>query len=67
MREALVTQAMPQKSCPMVEMRITISAAVGLSALSKIASEVPPPSLTALTSAAANVIASRTIQPMTAE
>src|SRR5215217_6098052 len=67
MRDALVTHAMPQNSCPMQEMRITISAAVEESAFSKIASDVPPPSLTASTSVAANVIASSTTQPISAE
>src|ERR1700727_2218605 len=37
-REALVTQAMPQNSCPIVEIRITAFAAAELSAVSKIAS-----------------------------
>ena len=67
MRDALVTQAMPQKSWPMQEIRITISAAVADSARSKIASDVPPASVIAASSAAANVIASSTIQPISAE
>src|SRR3954453_4794420 len=44
-RDPLAPHAMPQNSCPMQEMRITTSPAVEDSALSKIASEVPPPSL----------------------
>ena len=67
MREALVTHAMPQNSWPMQEIRITISAAVADSAVSKIASDVPPASVIAPSSAAANVIASSTIQPISAE
>ena len=41
--------------------------AVSVSALSKTASEPPPPSLMAATSVAANVIASSTNQPISAE
>src|SRR5215207_4989670 len=63
-REQLVTQAMPQKNCPIAEIRITTSAQPSDIALWKIASEVPPPSFTAPTSEAANVIASRTNQPI---
>src|SRR3954454_186890 len=58
MRDALVTQAMPQNSWPMHEMKMTISPAVLDSALSMIESEPPPASLTALVSVAANVSAS---------
>src|SRR4051794_1676485 len=54
-REALVTQAMPQNSWPMQEMKITISPAVLDSALSMIDSAPPPPSAIALESVAANV------------
>src|SRR5215211_3341372 len=64
MREALVTQAMPQNSWPMQEIRITNSAAVADSDCSKIASDVPPASVTALGSPTANVIASSTTQPI---
>jgi hypothetical protein len=67
MREALVTQAMPQNSWPMQEIRITISPAVLDSALSMIASEPPPPSLIAFVSVAANVSASSRTQPISAE
>src|SRR5688572_12986128 len=38
-REALVTQAMPQKICPMNEIRITVSAQPSLIALVKTAGE----------------------------
>src|SRR4029079_7439909 len=62
-REALVSPAMPQKSCPMVEMRITSSAQPELIALVKTEIEVPPASLIAVVSDAANVIASSTNQP----
>ena len=67
MRDALVTQAMPQNSWPMQEMRITISAAVADSELSRMASEPPPPSLIAPVSVAANVSASSSTQPISAE
>ena len=66
-REQLVTHAMPQKNWPIAEIRITVSAQPSDIALWKIASEVPPPSLTAPTSLAAKVIASRTNQPISAE
>ncbi len=66
-REQLVTHAMPQKNWPTVEIRITVSAQPSSIALVKIASEVPPASLTASTSEAAKVIASRTNQPISAE
>src|SRR5215210_6301270 len=66
-REQLVTHAMPQKNCPIAEIRITTSAQPDDIALWKIASVVPPPSLTAPTSEAANVIASSTNQPISAE
>jgi hypothetical protein len=65
--EQLVTQAMPQKNCPIVEIRITVSAQLFFIALVKMASEVPPPSLTAVTSDAAKVIARSTNQPIKAE
>ena len=66
-REQLVTHAIPQKNCPIAEIRITVSAQPSDIALWKMASEVPPPSLTAPTSLAAKVIASRTNQPIRAE
>jgi hypothetical protein len=44
MREALVTHAMPQKICPIVEIRITALAPAVLSAVSKIASAGKPAS-----------------------
>src|SRR5688572_10426920 len=64
MREQLVTQAMPQNSWPIVARRTTSFAAHGSSEALKIASDEPSPSFTALGSAAANVIASRTNQPI---
>src|SRR4029079_8393991 len=64
MREQLVTQAMPQNSCPIVAISTTALLAVGVSELLNTASEEPRPSLTALTSVAANVIASSTNQPI---
>src|SRR3954451_851221 len=69
MREALVTQAMPQNSWPMVAMAITSSAVPDPSAVLKIASEEPSPKpfaglLIAFVSVAANVIASSTNQPI---
>ena len=66
-REQLVTHAMPQKNWPIAEIRITVSAQPSDIALWKIESEVPPPSLTAPTSLAANVIASSTNHPISAE
>src|SRR5215212_10331134 len=65
--EQLVTQAMPQKNCPIAEIRITTSAHPSDIALWKIESEVPPPSFTAPTSLAANVMASSTNQPISPE
>src|SRR3954452_21114482 len=66
-REALVMQLMPQKNCPTTQMiRIIFVHCVDM-ALSKTANTVPPPSLTALVSDAAKVMASRTIQPAIAE
>ena len=67
MRDALVRQAPPQNSWPNVEIATTILVAVSVSALSKTASELPAPSLMASTSVAANVMASRTNQPIRAE
>src|SRR3954465_8059771 len=61
MREALVMQLMPQKNCPTTQMmRIVFTQAVPI-ALSKTAKTVPPPSLIALVSLAAKVMASRTM------
>src|SRR6478752_5742208 len=67
MREELVRHAVPQKNWPIVEMISTISTADLVSALLSTAIDEPAPSLTALTSVAANVIASSRIQPITAE
>src|SRR5215208_5246423 len=66
-REQLVTHAMPQKNCPIAEIRITTSAQPSDIALWKIASVVPPPSFTAPTSLAAKVIARSTNQPISPE
>src|ERR671921_475795 len=66
-RDALVTHAMPQKSCPSVEITTTAFSAQESSALPKIASDEPAPSLTASTSVAANVIASSTNHPISAD
>src|SRR5688500_12934413 len=49
---------------PIAEIRITVSAQPSDIALWKIASDVPPPSFTAPTSVAANVIASSTNHPI---
>ena len=65
MRDALVTQDMPQNSWPTVASRITNFAAPLDSALSMIAIDEPPPASTAFVSVAANVSASSTNQPMT--
>src|SRR5947209_19438994 len=69
MRDALVRQATPQKSCPTVEIRITAFAAARLSAVEKIA-RAGNAALTISVSWLfwiATVMASRTIQPITAE
>src|SRR5919109_89772 len=66
-REALVRPAAPQKSWPTVAMIRTIFAAQESRALVKIAPTKPAPSLTALTSLAANRKASRTNHPISAE
>src|SRR5215204_4513380 len=66
-REQLVTHAMPQKNWPIVEIRITVSAQPSDMALVKIDRDVPPASLTAATSVAAKVMASRTNHPINAE
>src|SRR3954469_18392541 len=65
MRDALVTHDMPQKNWPTVASRITNFAFALESADVMIEIDVPPPSLTALRSVAANVIASSTNQPIT--
>src|SRR3954470_5784766 len=65
-RDALVRPAMPQNSWPMVEMRITSSAHPEPIELVNTEIDVPPALLIAGTSAAANVIASRTNQPNSA-
>src|ERR1700677_1475810 len=67
MREAAATQPIPQNSCPIVEMSRTSFARLELSAVSMIGIAPPPPALIALTWVAANVIASSTAQPPTAE
>ena len=66
-RDALVRQATPQNSWPRVEISTITLVAVSVSALSKMASEPPPPSFTAPTSVAAKVMASSTSQPISAE
>src|SRR4051795_5816560 len=67
MREALVMQLMPQKNCPTTQMiRMVFTHDVDM-ALSKTANTVPPPSLTAFVSLAANVMASSTMYPAIAE
>ena len=67
-REALVRQATPQKSCPIVEISTTAFAAAGVERRVEDRQRASrPPSLTAATSVAAKVIASRTNQPISAE
>jgi hypothetical protein len=62
MREALVMQLMPQKSWPVAAMMSTVFVQPWLPmALSKTEMDVPPPSVTAFGSAAANVMASNTM------
>ena len=61
MREALVMQLMPQKNCPTTQMMRIVFVQAAVIALSNTANTVPPPSLTAFASPAANVIASRTM------
>src|SRR3954447_11098046 len=65
MRDALVTHDMPQKNWPTIASRITNFAFALESADVMIEIDVPPPSLTALRSVAANVSASSTNQPIT--
>jgi hypothetical protein len=62
-RDALVSPAMPQKSWPMVDIRITSSAQPELIAVVNTDIVVPPASLIAFVSVAANVMASSTNQP----
>src|ERR1700712_136925 len=62
-RDALVRPAMPQKICPIVEMRMIASAQPEPSELVNTEIDVPPASLIALVSEAANVMASSTNQP----
>src|SRR5205085_9153114 len=62
-RDALVTQAIPQKICPMVEITSTALAAAELSADSMMACEAPPAALIALVLVAAKVSASSTAHP----
>src|SRR3954454_6468832 len=62
-RDALVSPAMPQKIWPIVAMRMTSSAHPELIALVKTEIDVPPASLIAFVSEAANVIAMSTSQP----
>src|SRR5947209_3222337 len=59
-REALVTHAIPQNSCPTVAITRTALAAAELSADSMIDCEVPPAELMAFTWVAAKVSASNT-------
>ena len=67
-REQLVTHAMPQKSWPTTAIRMTASAQFWfISAEVKTEIELPPASLMAPTSVAANVIASSTNQPISAD
>src|SRR4051812_16308468 len=66
-RDALVTQAIPQNSCPTVAITSTALAAAELSADSMIDCDVPPAALIAPTWVAAKVSASSTAQPNTAE
>src|SRR5215211_1321538 len=66
-REALVSPAAPQNSCPTVAIRITSFAAQESRALVKIAPTKPALWLTSLTSVAANRNASSTNHPITAD
>ena len=67
MRDMLVTQLIPQKNWPIVEMMMTVLKKNGVRADSKIAPEKPAASLMASTSVAANRNASSTIQPPMAD
>src|SRR3954454_17643756 len=64
-REQEVTQAMPQKSCPIVAVTTTTFCQPNGSEVEKTASEEPKPLLMPSTSVAAKVIASSTSQPPT--
>ncbi len=66
-RDMLVTQLIPQKNWPIVEMMMTALKKNGVSAVSKMAPEKPPALLIASTSVAANRNASSRIQPPIAE
>ncbi len=67
-RDMLVTQARPQKNWPITAIRMIASAQFWfISAEVKTAIELPKPSLTAVTSVAAKVIASNTNHPISAE
>src|SRR3954447_6769167 len=65
MREQDVTQAMPQKSWPIVAISTTTFCQPCGSDVAKTTSEPPPPLLMPATSVAAKVIASSTIHPPT--
>src|SRR3954453_2452796 len=66
-RDALVMQLMPQNSWPQTAMMSTNLTQPVPIAFSNTANTVPPPWETALVSAAANVIASSTTQPISAD
>src|SRR5258705_6389125 len=66
-RDMLVTQLMPQKNWPTVEMMMTALKKPGDNADWKMAPENPPAALIASTSVAANRKASNRIQPPMAE
>src|SRR3954454_10043871 len=66
-RDMLVTQLMPQKNCPMVEMRMTALKKPGLSAVSKMPPENPLAAVMASTLVAAKRNDSSRIQPPIAE
>src|SRR5262249_27907076 len=66
-RDALVMQLMPQNSWPQTAMISTNLTQPRSIAFSNTANRVPPPSETLSTSAAANVIASSTTQPISAD
>ncbi len=66
-RDALVSPAVTQNSCPMTAIRTTILAAHGSRDVVKISPTKPPASLTAATSLAANRKARITSHPISAE
>src|SRR4051794_21273290 len=66
-RDMLVTQLMPQKNCPMVEMTMTALKNPGVSAVSKMAPENPAALVISSTWVAANRNDSSRIQPPIAE